>query len=37
MADSLKSTKLFNTMGDLVKTNGKAVCAKVNAIFNFEV
>jgi len=33
----LKSTKLFLSMGDLLKANGKAVCAKVNAIFNFEV
>jgi len=37
MADSLKSTKLFTTMADSLKANGKAICTKVNAIFNFEV
>jgi len=24
-------------MGDLLKANGKAICTKVNAVFNFEV
>jgi len=24
-------------MGDLLKANGKTVCEKVNAIFNFEI
>jgi len=34
---NLKSAKIFNSMGDLLKANGKNICAKVNAIFNFEV
>jgi sterol carrier protein 2 len=33
----LKSEKIFASMGDLLKANGKNICAKVNAIFNFEV
>jgi len=34
---ALKSEKLFQTMGDLMKVNGKTVCARVNAVFHFEV
>jgi len=33
----LKSAKLFLSMAELLKANGKAVCTKVNAVFNFEV
>jgi len=36
-SNNLKSAKIFNSMGDLLKANGKNICTKVNAIFNFEV